>query len=201
MPDISEFLEFTWYEPVWYFEPAAFPEQTRKMARWMGVAHRVGQAMCFWLLPSTGIPIARTTVQKVLSDDLMTDKVQQEIHALDQGIVCNLKADSVDTFQLHCADLQEEDNLDNDLIQPEASLPNEDNIEADAYDELLLVEPLLERDGELVRAKITGRKRDNQGNLVGNYHSNLLFNTLQSSQMDTSLNIVRTIYQKLSAIM
>jgi hypothetical protein len=26
------------------------------------VAHRVGQAMCFWLLPQSGIPIARTTI-------------------------------------------------------------------------------------------------------------------------------------------
>ncbi len=43
-PDISEFLEYKWYQPVWYYEPAAFPEQRKHLARWIGVAHRVGQA-------------------------------------------------------------------------------------------------------------------------------------------------------------
>jgi hypothetical protein len=36
-PDISEFLEFTWYQPVWYYEPTVFPEQTRHIGRWVGV--------------------------------------------------------------------------------------------------------------------------------------------------------------------
>jgi hypothetical protein len=26
-PDISEFLEYEWYQPVWYFEPTTFPNQ------------------------------------------------------------------------------------------------------------------------------------------------------------------------------
>jgi hypothetical protein len=43
-PDISEFLEYKWYQPVWYYEPTAFPEQRKHLARWIGVAHRVGQA-------------------------------------------------------------------------------------------------------------------------------------------------------------
>jgi len=47
---------------VWYYEPNEYPYQNRKLARWIGVAHRVGQAMCFWLLPQSGIPIARTTI-------------------------------------------------------------------------------------------------------------------------------------------
>jgi hypothetical protein len=45
-PDISEFLEFSWYEPVWYLEPSPFPQQIKRLARWIGIAHRVGQAMC-----------------------------------------------------------------------------------------------------------------------------------------------------------
>lgn len=40
-----------------------------------------------------------------------------------------------------------------------------------------MVEPLLEKDGELIRAKITGRKRDALGNLVGCYDPNPLLNT------------------------
>jgi len=51
---IAEYLEFMWYEPVWYYEPGSFPEEKRHVAYWLGVAHRVGQAMCYWALPSTG---------------------------------------------------------------------------------------------------------------------------------------------------
>jgi hypothetical protein len=42
---------------------------------------------------------------------------------------------------------------------------------------LLLTEPLLERDGKLQRATVTGRKRDANGNSVGNFNSNPLLNT------------------------
>ncbi len=62
-PDISEFLEFVWYQLVWYYETQVFPNQTRLPARWLGVAHRVGQAMCYWLLPESGVLIARTTIK------------------------------------------------------------------------------------------------------------------------------------------
>jgi len=176
-PDISEFLEFTWYEPVWYLEPSPFPQQVKKMARWIGVAHRVGQAMCFWLLPASGVPIARTTIEKIKSDDMMTDMVKHQVEQLDQALESNLKANNQESFLLYRYDLYDLDIEDDELIQPDASIPNTEEIEVDTYDELLLVEPLLEKDGELIRAKITGRKRDSHGNLVGNYNANPLLNT------------------------
>jgi hypothetical protein len=46
-PDISEFLEFQWYQLVWYFEPAEFPHENKLLGRWIGIAHRIGQALCF----------------------------------------------------------------------------------------------------------------------------------------------------------
>jgi hypothetical protein len=58
-PDISEYLEFSWYQPIWYYEPEVNPEQSKTLARWIGIAHRVGQAMCYWVLPSSGVPICK----------------------------------------------------------------------------------------------------------------------------------------------
>jgi hypothetical protein len=29
---ISEYLEFSWYDPIWYFEPSTFPEQGKHRA-------------------------------------------------------------------------------------------------------------------------------------------------------------------------
>lgn len=62
-PDISEWLHFSFNQPVWYYEPGDFPQQRRLLGRWIGVAHRIGQAMCYWILPKSGEPIARSTVQ------------------------------------------------------------------------------------------------------------------------------------------
>lgn len=57
-PDISSLCNFDFYEPVWYYDPQEFPDDKRKMARWLGETHGIGQAMCYWLLPESGIPIA-----------------------------------------------------------------------------------------------------------------------------------------------
>jgi hypothetical protein len=176
-PDISELLEFSWYEPIWYFDTAPFPEQTRKIARWIGVAHKIGQAMCFWIIPSSGIPIARSTIQKISPNDLMTDQVKMEIQQLDQALNDNVKSDNQEAFLLYHNDRYEEDIEEDEPIEPDAQAPDIEDIETNAYDELLLVKPLLEKDGELIRAKITGRKRDALGNLVGCYDPNPLLNT------------------------
>lgn len=63
--DIIEFLEYEWYQPVWYNEPTSFSAQRKHLAKWIGVAHRVWQAMCYWLLKESGIPLTRTTIQAV----------------------------------------------------------------------------------------------------------------------------------------
>jgi len=133
-PDISEYLEFTWYEPVWYFEPTTFPEQTRKLARWIGVAHRVGQA-CYWLLPSSGVPIARTTIQKIENDDLMTDQVKTEIKNLDLKLESTLKADNPELFllyrDLYREGLYQQDTEPDQPVEPEASVQELESIETD----------------------------------------------------------------------
>ncbi len=148
------------------------------MARWIGVAHRVAQAMCYWLLPSTGVPIARTTIQKIKQDDMMADQVKNAITQLDTSLEVKLRSDNPEIpFILYRENMQLEDMEVDEPIQPETSVQEVDDIELDAYDELLLTEPLLEKDGELIRAKITGRKRDQEGNLVGHYSTNPLLNT------------------------
>jgi hypothetical protein len=75
-PDISEYPAFEWYQPVYYFDQAAFPEQREIIGRWIGVAHNVGQAMCFWVLPQSGMPIARTTVRAITEAELQMDRVR-----------------------------------------------------------------------------------------------------------------------------
>ncbi|MGH3624303.1 MAG: hypothetical protein ACRDQ5_21370 [Sciscionella sp.] len=85
-PDISEYNEFDWYQPIWYYDSADFPDEKRIIGRWLGVAHRIGQAMCYWILTKTGVPIARSTVQLITDDELSTDDVRHKIEIFDTNI-------------------------------------------------------------------------------------------------------------------
>jgi hypothetical protein len=72
-PDISEYTEFSFYEMLWYNdEMAFFPEDRRKLGRWLGVAHRIHQALCYYLLNINAQIIVLSTVQKIPQDKLQT---------------------------------------------------------------------------------------------------------------------------------
>jgi hypothetical protein len=80
-PDISEYLDFDFYDLVWYWRTAhpSLSEHDRELARWMGVAHRVGSDMCYWLMPVSGVPVVNTTVQHVTSEDLRNVDIQAQV--------------------------------------------------------------------------------------------------------------------------
>jgi len=88
-PDISSLAEFDFYEPVWYYESNNFPEPKRLISRWLGEANNIGQAMCYFILPKSGIPIARSTVQAISEADKMKDEVKSELKAFDIAITEN----------------------------------------------------------------------------------------------------------------
>jgi hypothetical protein len=51
MPDILEYLDYHWYQSLWYYDQdAQFPEDYRKLGKWIGAAHRVRQALCYYIL-------------------------------------------------------------------------------------------------------------------------------------------------------
>ena len=78
-PNITEWFKYDIYQPVWFYSPAVFPVEKQLLGRWLGVAHRVGQALCYWILPVLGVPIARLTVQPISKDDLATKEVVDEL--------------------------------------------------------------------------------------------------------------------------
>ena len=85
-PNITEWLEYDFYQPVWFYSPAAFLVEKQLLRRWLGVAHRVGQALCYWILPLSGVPIARSMVQPILKDDLAMKEVIDELALYDMSI-------------------------------------------------------------------------------------------------------------------
>jgi hypothetical protein len=85
-PDILEYVEFRWYQPIFYLDDAPFPNPKRIIGRWVGVAHGVGQAICYWILTDTGNVIARTTVRKPSLDELKDPTILSQIDVFDDNI-------------------------------------------------------------------------------------------------------------------
>ena len=61
-PDISEYLDFGFYDRVVFKQNAGLGEA--KLGRWLGVSHKVGQLMSYWILPVSGIPISFLLLSK-----------------------------------------------------------------------------------------------------------------------------------------
>ncbi len=80
-PDISEYLDFGFYDWIWYKDNAGVGDNM--FGRWLGVSHRVGNLMPYWILTTNGRVISRTTVQRVTNLEMTTDEVKQQINEFD----------------------------------------------------------------------------------------------------------------------
>ena len=185
-PDISEYAQFDWYQLVWYIDPAVrFPDDSRKLGRWIGVAHDVGSPMTFWVLPKSCRVVARSTVTPLTEDELSDPVVQGRIAELDSEIKAKigdtLKDAEIDEELLETMLEIPDDVFLPDLIdepaEDEAVMPEADEYTPEAYDEYLTAELLLPNMGTVVKAKVMGRKRDAVGNPIGKRHSNPMLDT------------------------
>ena len=61
--EISDYLDFGFYDRVWFHENAGLGEQG--IGRWLGVSHRTGGAMHDWILKANGYVVSLTTVQRI----------------------------------------------------------------------------------------------------------------------------------------
>ena len=67
-PDISEYLDFSFYDYVWYFDNAGVGGKL--FGRWLGVLHQVGSQMCFFVIKPNGKVERCTSVQPVMNIEL-----------------------------------------------------------------------------------------------------------------------------------
>jgi hypothetical protein len=86
--DISEYLDFGFYDRVWYKDNAGLGET--KLGRWLGVSHKVGTLMSFWVLTKECQVLSRTTVQRVTNLELQTQDVIDLGKAFDLAVTPRL---------------------------------------------------------------------------------------------------------------
>eukprot|EP00980_Cylindrotheca_fusiformis_P015021 scaffold4134_cov74-Cylindrotheca_fusiformis.AAC.3 len=75
MPDISQYLDFGWYDWVWYKEAAGL--DVPQIGRFLGIAHASTNLMTYHILPESGIPITAGMVQRVTQLEKQTDAVKE----------------------------------------------------------------------------------------------------------------------------
>ena len=86
--DISEFLDFGFYDWVWFKDNAGLGET--KLGKWLGVSHRIGTLMSFGILTAEGQVMPCTTVQRVTNLELQTTEVKSQCHDFSTRIADSL---------------------------------------------------------------------------------------------------------------
>ena len=65
--DMSDYLDFGFYDRVWFHENAGLGK--RGIGRWIGVLHRTGGAMSYWILKANDYVVSQTTVQRITNPE------------------------------------------------------------------------------------------------------------------------------------
>ena len=125
--DISEYVQFDWYQFVWYLDPSQDGIQpTRVIGRWLGVAVDTGSKMCYYVLNDKGNVLKRSSVRPVQPDEMMTDeniaRMKEHDETIKRRFGDHLKkhqlARNVDDIEHFEYTLFDDD--DDDLVEPVA---------------------------------------------------------------------------------
>jgi len=186
-PDISEYLDFHIYSWVFYKMNAGLGP--RQLGRWLGVSHRRGPLMTYWILTNHGDVISCDSVQRVTNVERDTDEIKQAMQQYTADVTPRLNAAAA-VIQLpehppHMLfDLQREEEeflrdfnrtLDSNLgtiLEHDPSTTQTHN-EVASEDQYVNAEIGIRRDpeGPIQRAKVKRRKLDDSGMPVGTAHS------------------------------
>ena len=84
VPDISPFLAYRWWEPVYYHEPdSKFPSETReRLGRWIGPAKDCGDIMTFNILDAqTGLLVKKSVLCPALDNQNINLRAELDLLA------------------------------------------------------------------------------------------------------------------------
>ena len=187
-PEISEYIDFGFYDPCWYKENAGMGKT--KMGRWLGVSHRTGSLMSFWILTPSCRVVSRTLVQRITNLELQEETNKKKMTTFDDAVKGYLrdyshvlndgsKSEPYD-WSTHPfdddPDFQEE--FDNAINNPEIKEADE-LFTPDTYDQYLQMELALPQgdSSEPQMARVMKRLKDSNGIPIGTADQNPLLDT------------------------
>jgi hypothetical protein len=172
--DISHLCQFEWYQYVWFIHPSDKLD-SKHIGRYLGPSHLVGDVTCSKVLTSKATVLVRSSVYPVSHEDLVTSGVNDRL--LDFGAQLREKLkDRYEPLSIEPEVLTYtpyEDIESQPLEMPEAG-----EMDHAAYDNYISARVWLPTDDGIAKpAKVTGRKRDTDGNLIGHTNDNPILDT------------------------
>ena len=191
-PDISEYMDFGFYDWVTFRQNAGLGEV--EIGRWLGVSHRVGRLMSYWILPPSGIPISCSTVQRLTNLEQSTEEWKSRMVKFEHNLQTKWSAPSSDlTDTIHrveggkILDLSLEDK--DFIAEYNRVISDEELKDADEYedwnygekDHYINMELGIPRgrEGDMELGTVKRRAVDRDGKPVGKAHTNPLLDHRQ----------------------
>jgi len=190
-PDISEWIDFTFFDLVWYHVAANdTTTANRRLGRWLGISHRVGSDMCYWILTEAGKVLSSTTVQHVTSADTTNPETQRLITMFTTNVHRRLD-DANFTDDSPAPDgypyIQDvynvpEPHYRRGLVPSDTEYGDQlaESIEADDHPDLdtfIHANLLLDVGGEQLQGRVIKRAKEADGTKKGKPHPNPMFDT------------------------
>lgn len=181
--DISEWLEFEFYDLIRYWDTRDSDNKS-SIGRWLGISHHVGSALCYWILTNTGKVLSRTTVQHLTQEEVRDPEIQDEIReyhkCLNQSIGSDQYDydDGIDDFVNDDEEAMAGNNFESDYfgLEPLQDLDeivdnSDERLAQDTYDKYIGAEVSLpDRKGQLLLAKVTKKVASMDNNQGTNYN-------------------------------
>ncbi len=114
-PDISEYIKFEFYDWVTYRDNAGLGKLS--LGKWIGVSHKIGQLMSYWILTIKGRVISCTTAQQLTELEQRTPEWQSRMELYEKEI--KDKVTMIKDAELNISDVPEWNCLTMDEFDPE----------------------------------------------------------------------------------
>jgi hypothetical protein len=135
--------------------------------------------MCYWVLAKSGEYLSKSAIQQVFADELATEAVQQQLKGYEAELNTRLDrgVNNIYVQELGPGRVIDLDDPAGEPYEPEATQPEADEMDTEAYDQYISAQVLLPTGDTMKTGKVLKRKLDGDGRLIGRANSNPLLDS------------------------
>ena len=197
-PTLQSMLTLSFMTLLWWWDRGDKNSSTvdpKRLARWLGISHRIGSDLCYWLITESGQIISKSSIQHVIKDNFINPDIKVTIENFNKRLVKRLDDSS---HHVELPEAAEKYRL------PDVPLPNDlehderdenKTPKDDGYDDMLVDERPDDDEEEMIDkylgmelimdvgtnnergARVVKRARTDDGKAIGSAHSNPILDT------------------------
>ena len=181
--DISNICHFGWYEFVYYRDFGSFPENKEKLGRVLGPCKNEGSEMSQSILTNKGTVVTRRTIRKLRAEEIHSESEKRKRSIFDNFILHKLGDSISKPVKYKPSDHVKyfDEDEPNSLHLPNDNDPVDDRgvsiFEKPITDLWINAELNLPQGEEMRKAKVIGRSKNKNGEVIGTYDANPILNT------------------------